>query len=117
MPFGGHQQIAHGRIISHFPFIHLLPLFLYKWLLKACGEKEDAIKELLNIRHTRCTIEIFRMIAHRTGYQIVNEQLYFINPHYETKFGLLPRKLNKIISTIPHLRNFFSTSCFYILKR
>ena len=25
MPFGGHQQIAHSRIVSHFPFLHLLP--------------------------------------------------------------------------------------------
>ena len=117
MPFGGHQQIARGRIVSHFPFIHLFPLFFYKWLLKACGEKEDTIKELLSIRQTKCTIEMFRRIAQQTGYQIVDEQLYFINPHYEIKFGLLPRKLNKIISAIPYLRNFFSTSCFYILKR
>ena len=25
MPFGGHQQIARGRVVSHLPFIHLLP--------------------------------------------------------------------------------------------
>lgn len=35
----GHQQIAKGKIISHLPFIHLLPRFLYRWLLKLCGEK------------------------------------------------------------------------------
>lgn len=116
MPFGGHQQIARRKIVSHVPFIHLLPRFLYKWVLQACGEKDETIKKLLNIRHTRCTIELFRKIARQTGYQIVNEQLYFINPHYEVKFGLSPRKLNKVVSTIPYLRDFFSTSCFYILR-
>ncbi|WP_291529072.1 class I SAM-dependent methyltransferase [Bacteroides sp. UBA939] len=117
MPFGGHQQIARGRIISHLPFIHLLPRFLYRWLLKACGEKEDTIKELLSIKQTGCTIEMFRNIARQAGYEIINEQLYFINPHYEVKFGISPRKLNKVVSSIPYLKNFFSTSCFYVLRR
>lgn len=117
MPFGGHQQIANGRIVSHLPFIHLLPRCLYKLLLSVCGENESIIKELLNIKETRCPIEKFRSIAAKTGYKIVNQQLYFINPHYETKFGLRPRKLNKAVSAVPYLRNFFSTSCFYILKK
>lgn len=117
MPFGGHQQIARGKIISNLPFIHLLPFFLYRWLLKSCGEEDGTIKELLSIKQTGCTIEKFRNIAYETGYEIVSEQLYFINPHYEVKFGISPRKLNKLVSAIPYLRNFFSTSCFYILRR
>lgn len=116
MPFGGHQQIARGRLISHFPFIHLLPGFLYKRLLAICGEQEDTIKELLSIKRTKCTIEMFRNIAKQTGYRLVSEQLYLINPHYEVKFRLSPSKLSNFISAIPYLRNFFSTSCFYILK-
>lgn len=117
MPFGGHQQIARGKFISHFPFIHLLPGILYKWMLKVCGERRDVVKELLNIKATKCTIETFRKLVENTGYQIINQQLYFINPHYEVKFGLSPRKLSKTISSIPYLRNFFSTSCFYILRK
>lgn len=117
MPFGGHQQIARGKLISHFPFIHLLPGTLYKWILKICGERRDIVKELLSIKATRCTIETFRKLVKSTGYQIISQQLYFINPHYEVKFGLSPRKLSKTISSIPYLRNFFSTSCFYILRK
>lgn len=117
MPFGGHQQIARGKFISHLPFIHLLPDSLYKWILKTCGEKEDVVKELLSIKTTKCTIETFRKLVETIEYQIVSQQLYFINPHYEVKFGLSPRKLSKIISSIPHLRNFFCTSCFYILRK
>lgn len=117
MPFGGHQQIAEGRIVSHLPFIHLLPDILYRWLMILCGEKEDTIKELLSIKETKCTIEMFRNVVRQAGYRIIDQQLYFINPHYETKFGLSPRKLGKLISSVPYLRNFFSTSCFYILRK
>lgn len=116
MPFGGHQQIAAGKIISHLPFVHLLPAPLYKSVLRAAREKENTIQELLNIKRTRCPIELFVRLAKRTGYKIVSQQTYFINPHYEVKFGLKPRKLSKWVASVPHIRNYFSTSCFYILS-
>lgn len=50
MPFGGHQQICKNKILSHLPFIHLLPNILYKYILRICGENNDCIKELLNIK-------------------------------------------------------------------
>lgn len=115
MPFGGHQQICRSWLASRLPFIHLLPTSLYIDLLRLCSEKQETIKELLNIKHTQCSIEAFRRIALQE-YKIVNQQFYFINPHYEIKFGLKPRKLSSIISAIPYIRNFFTTSCFYILK-
>ena len=60
MPFGGHQQIAHSKVVSHFPFLHLLPASLYKGVLKACGENDLTVRELLNIKQTRCPIEKFQ---------------------------------------------------------
>lgn len=116
MPFGGHQQTARKKITSHLPFIHLLPTHLYKFTLKILGEKENTIKQLLEIKKDGCTIEYFLKIVNRTHYKIIHQQLYLINPHYEIKFGLTPQKLNNKISSIPFLRNFFSTSCFYLLK-
>lgn len=116
MPFGGHQQIARGKIVSHWPFIHLLPPPLYRIFLKAFGEKENTVGHLLEIQKTRCSVERFLRVVRRTNYKIVSSQLYLINPHYETKFGLTPRKLSQTLSGLPYVRNFFSTSCFYILK-
>lgn len=116
MPFGGHQQIARGKIVSHWPFLHLLPSPVYKMILKGFGEKENTIGHLLEIQKTRCSIECFLRVVERTRYKIVSRQLYLINPHYETKFGLSPRKLSKVLSDLPYVRNFFSTSCFYMLK-
>ena len=89
---------------------------LYKWILELFSEQESTVKELLTIKYTRCTIEMFRRVVKQTDYQIVNEQLYFINPHYKIKFGLTPHKLNKTIACIPFIRNVFSTSCFYLIR-
>ena len=69
----------------------------------------------MNIRRTRTTIEQFEKLA-RQHYRIADRQLWFINPHYETKFHLYPRKLWKPLSRFPILRGFFSTSCWYLLK-
>lgn len=117
MPFGGHQQTARGRFVSHCPFIHLLPAGCYQWLLRVSGESADTISELLDIRRTRCTVEMFRKLARRNGYRIVGERLYFVNPHYEAKFGMRPRRLSRMIAAIPYVRNFFCTGCFYLLEK
>ncbi|MCK9300914.1 MAG: methyltransferase domain-containing protein [Bacteroidales bacterium] len=117
MPFGGHQQISKNKIISHLPFIHLFPNFLYRAIFKLGGEKEDFIKGMMEIKSTRTTIEQFESLIKEADYKIINRELYFINPHYETKFGLKPRILSPILARIPYIRNFFTTTCFYLLKR
>jgi len=116
MPFGGHQQLCKSKILSSMPYYHILPGVVYKGILKMFGEPKDTIDELMDIKHCQLTIEYFRRLAKKSGYNIVNETLYFINPHYEVKFKLKPRLLNPIIGKIPFIRNFFTTSCFYILR-
>lgn len=115
-PFGGHQQICRSWLASHSPFIHLLPKLLYVGFLRLCNEKQETIKELLNIKRTRCSIEAFQRMLCKNKYKIVNRQFYLINPHYEVKFGLKPRKLYFLLVNIPYIRNFLTTSCFYILS-
>ena len=80
------------------------------------GENEGCIKELLSIKETRTPIELFERLARKNHITVVARKLFFINPQYEIKFGLKPRKLSAIIAGIPYLRNFFTTSCFYILQ-
>lgn len=115
MPFGGHQQICKSRILSHLPFFHLLPKALYKKVLEIGGESSFCIQELLNIKETKCPIELFQKSIKDTNFTVVNCTPWFINPHYEVKFGLKPRRLWSLISKIPYIRNFFTTSSFYIL--
>lgn len=118
MPFGGHQQICHHKLWSRCPFLHLLPTTLYKFVLERIADEEEAIvKELLYIKSCKCPIELFEKIIGKINFRVVNRQLWFINPHYLQKFGLKPRRLYPLISKLPHIRNYFSTSCFYILAK
>ncbi len=116
MPFGGHQQLTHSKVLSHLPFFHLLPASLYKFILNTAGEPKDTVDELLDIKKCRTTIEMFHRLTKETGLEIADENLYFINPHYEIKFKLKPRRLPALIKGIPYIRNFFTTSCFYIVR-
>lgn len=117
MPFGGHQQICRSRFCSHIPYIHLLPNTAYAWLLKHVGhERADAVRELMSIKECRTSIERFELTARRCRLRIGHRQLWLVNPHYKQKFNLTPRKLPAALSAIRYARNFFSTSCFYLLQ-
>jgi 2-polyprenyl-3-methyl-5-hydroxy-6-metoxy-1,4-benzoquinol methylase len=116
MPFGGHQQICRNGFCSKMPFIHLLPLSVYNKILFIFGENDSCIKELLNIKAAGLSIEHFESIIKESNGRIVDRILWFINPHYKQKFKLKPRKLMPILSSIRYIRNYFSTSCFYITK-
>ncbi|MHB1921642.1 MAG: class I SAM-dependent methyltransferase [Chitinophagaceae bacterium] len=117
MPLGGHQQICKNRILSLFPYIHLLPTRLYRRLLLSAGEDQDTILELLEIKSTGISIERFEKILRRQHYQITRHQHYLFNPIYQYKFGLKPRKQLGIIVAIPYLRNFFTTCVYYLVGR
>ncbi len=115
-PFGGHQQICAHPVLSRLPFFHLLPEGAYVKLLKSVGESEKMIQVLLEIRQTRITIERFSRILKHERYHVLKRELYFINPNYEVKFGLKPRRQPKLIASIPYLRNFFTTTCYYMIS-
>ena len=117
MPFGGHQQICRSRFCSHAPWLHLLPLPLYRVILECCGVKEKDVEELMSIHETRTTVEYFERLAKRAGFAVADRRFWFINPHYKAKFGLRPRLLWKWLGAIPYVRDFFTTSAFYILKK
>lgn len=116
MPFGGHQQICQNPVLSHLPFIHLLPARLYEMTIRLFGEDDKHTSELLSIKQTGVTIEQFELLVNKTELSIRNRLLWLINPHYEIKFGLHPHKLPCLFSNIPYLRNFLSSSCFYLLS-
>lgn len=116
MPFGGHQQICNNRFVSSLPFIHLLPKNIYRVFLKKMGVKARAISELIEIKECKTTIEQFKKLVKETDLTQIDEEYYFINPHYESKFGLKPRKTISLFSAIPILRNFCTTSYFAVLR-
>ncbi len=114
MPFGGHQQLCKNTL-SKVPYFHLLPKPLYKSLLKLFKEPKHVINDLLEIKDTGISIERFEKIVKDTNYKIVNKIHYLINPIYEYKFNIKPRKQNNLISKIPYLRDYVTTCVYYII--
>lgn len=116
-PFGGHQQICESKVLSKLPFFHLLPRFMYKGVLKMFGEKKERIEGLLEVKDTGINTERFERILKAENYQKDKHVYYFINPNYETKFGLKPRVCWKLFSAIPYVRNFFVTANYYVISK
>ena len=115
-PFGGHQQMCESKILSKLPFIHILPKSLYKLILKSFKESEEKIEGLLEIKETRISIERFERIIKKERFKKDKRCFYFINPNYEIKFGLKPRKIWSIFSSLPYLRNYLITTNFYVIS-
>lgn len=112
MPFGGHQQICQNKLLSKLPYYHLLPKFLYNFLLNTAKENTA---ELMEIRDTRISIEKFESMSNTTGYSVINKTHFLFNPIYEYKFGVKARKQLPIIRNIPWLRNFVTTCVYYLI--
>ena len=117
MPFGGHQQMCSNKLLANMPYYHLLPTSIYTALLKGFNEDDQLVEELLNIKKTQISLQRYKRILETKGFKTVREQLYFINPNYEIKFNMKPRKLNKIIGTIPYLRDFVTTTIYSLIKK
>jgi SAM-dependent methyltransferase len=116
-PFGGHQQICKSKLLGVLPWFHLFPGRFYKFILKAFGESEGTITALMEIKETGISIERFERILKTEKYKIDKRVFYFINPNYQTKFGLKPRKQTALISAIPGLRNIFTTAMYYVVSK
>jgi SAM-dependent methyltransferase len=117
MPFGGHQQIAQAPLLKKLPWFHLLPKSLYISLLKAFSEPKEVIDELAEIHDYRVSIAQMNRLYKQTGFEMARELHYLINPIYEHKFGLKTREQLPFIKALPWIRDFFTTSCYYLLKK
>ncbi len=115
MPFGGHQQICRSRM-CRLPFIHLLPKGMYRAWLGCFKENPGQIDELMSIKRSKMTPEKFVRLCRDYGYEIEDRTLWLISPHYRAKFNLRPAVLCAPFSMIPYLRNFFCTSCFFVIS-
>lgn len=116
-PFGGHQQICSSKVLSKLPYFHLLPTPVYKLVLKTFEMNEARIDGLMEIKETGISIDRFERILKKENYTIEKRTFFLINPNYETKFGLKPRKQAGLISAIPWVRNFFTTAAYYVVSK
>ncbi|MEZ4948733.1 MAG: class I SAM-dependent methyltransferase [Saprospiraceae bacterium] len=116
MPFGGHQQICQNKILKALPWYHLLPYGIYRKILKAGGEREAIIKELIEIKDTGISIGQFETYCKRNNLKILKRKFFLTNPIYKFKFGLPVIAYPKFIGFIPFIRNFYITASYYIVS-
>ncbi|HVB02564.1 MAG TPA: class I SAM-dependent methyltransferase [Chitinophagaceae bacterium] len=116
MPHGGHQQICQSRVLSMWPYVHLLPKSVYRALIRAFREDPSTLQELMEVRSTGISIERFERILKQQGYIISGKRHYLINPIYQVKFHLKPRRQLKLISGIPYIRDLLTTCVYYLVK-
>jgi SAM-dependent methyltransferase len=116
MPYGGHQQVLHGKLASKLPYTHLLPGPLYPFFLRMLGTPATGVATMEEIRSTGISIERFERIARDSGFTVARKQFYLFNPIYEHKFGLKPRMQWGWVSRVPFLRNFVTMGVYYSLR-
>lgn len=115
-PFGGHQQILKSKVLSHLPYFHVFPKPLLKLILKIFGETKS-IPGMLEIAETGISIERLKKIIIKEHYTVLKQTYWFINPNYEIKFNLKPRKQLNFFSSIPYIRDFVITAHYLILSK
>lgn len=117
MPFGGHQQLLKHRTFHKTPWIHLLPRKVYGSFLRRIGESQATIDLMLETHDTGISIRRFEGILKRNKFEVLSRDLWFFNPTYKYKFGLKPRRILWPLSRIPILRDFWTTSVYYLVRR
>ncbi|GAA4324945.1 class I SAM-dependent methyltransferase [Flaviaesturariibacter amylovorans] len=113
MPFGGQQQLCSSGL-SRLPWLHLLPRALYRYLLQKNGEPCES---LLALRDARISIEGFRQLARQHGFSSVREVPYLLNPMYTQKFGWPGCRQPWPLRHLPYLRNFLTTSAYFVVRK
>lgn len=80
---GGQQQVMSFKMLGKIPYCHLLPVPVYKWILKL--SKHD-VYSLAEKKETGISLERFERIVQKTCNAVVNRTLCFINPINTCKF-------------------------------
>jgi 2-polyprenyl-3-methyl-5-hydroxy-6-metoxy-1,4-benzoquinol methylase len=117
MPFGGHQQVCRNKWLSKLPWYHLLPMSMYKLVLRLGGESAQTIQNLVEVKETGITIERLKGIVKSSNYTILKEKYWLINPIYAYKFSLKQRTVYDVFSSLPLIRNFYTTAHYIAFKK
>lgn len=117
MPYGGHQQSLDSKVLDKLPYFHILPVPIYRGIMRLFGEIEGRITDVLEVKETQISIQRFERITKAAGFKIAQREFYLINPSYKHKFGAKPQKQFDWLGAIPWLRDFFTTTCYYVLKK
>ena len=113
-PYGGHQQVLSNKFLALLPYYHLLPNFIYYGIIKTF--EASSFGFIKATKDTQITPEKFEKIVKEESLQVRERILYLVSPMYQYKFNLKPRVQFDWLAGIPYLRNYFTTTCDYIVS-
>lgn len=118
MPFGGHQQVCKTKLASKLPYYHLLPYGLFRAFLRLCGESDQTIRELLEVKDTGISTWRFEKILRSSGLKIEKKTFYLLNPIYRFKFNwsFAPIRQWRPLYYLPGIRDIFTMCVYYMVK-
>ena len=117
MPYGGHQQVAKSKLASKLPYYHILPMPIYKGMMKLFGESKETIEALVEVKETRISTARFEKLCKENNFNVTKRQKYFVAPIYEYKFGFKTKKLWKWVGAIPFFNDFFTLQSYYVITK
>jgi SAM-dependent methyltransferase len=110
--FAGHQQHARS-FLKYIPFVHLLPVFIWRWIGKKMGESSEYINSVIDNYNTGLTINKFEKIYREAGFDGVVKDTFLFRPIFKYRMGLPIVKIPNIYL----FREIFSCGCEYLLKK
>jgi SAM-dependent methyltransferase len=117
--FGGHQQLAAGRVRA-IPFLHLLPARAFFRLARPSANEymssENALVDMLSVRRTRLTLRTAEQAFAQAGLEIVDRALFVVRPEYTVRYGMTKRGAGPL-GRIPLLRELAVNGAFYLARR
>ncbi len=114
-PFAGHQHVLPSKF-CRFPYLYMLPDFIYKKYLLFFNIIPESVEYYLRIKRDRISINHFNHLIKKYNYYLVNKSSYFIRPNYEYRYNM-KRKKNPL-SFIPIFDELFSMGViFHISKK
>jgi SAM-dependent methyltransferase len=116
MPFGGHQQMCKSWFLSRLPYFHLLPTNAYRAVLAAFAEKPARVESLLATKRTGISTLEFESLIDESGYRVLDERFYLLNPMYSYRFGIPPTAQVPWVTAQERVRDFVTTCAYYTVK-
>jgi len=106
-PYGGHQQIMRS-FLKFIPYIHLLPVSIYRWLVETV-ERVNVDYHFRNYE-TGITIRQFEQLINQAGFKLIKKISYFVRPRQAFRFDIKIKE-----NRISLFQEYLTTGVVYIL--
>lgn len=111
-PFAGHQQHARS-FLKMTPYVHYLPVVLWRWLGRRLGEDEEYLDSVMLNYRIGLSVRKFEKLYRQAGFRPLLKDVFLLRPIFKYRMGTPIVKL----PNVPVIREFLATGCEYLLQK